>query len=234
MKRFWKEVVVDLDRVVALDGRPVRTPGRTPLALPTRELAEAVADEWRAVGETVDPRAMPLTGLANAAIDRIAPDPVAFASGLARYGESDLLCYRTDAPAELVRRQAAGWDAVLAWARGRYDVRFELAAGVMHRPQPPATIQRLGAAVAALDAWALAALSPLVTITGSLVLALALHERAFDPHAVWAAANVDEDWQEERWGEDALAAQARANRRREFDAAVRFLLAVSPPLSASG
>lgn len=234
MKRFWRQVAVGPDRVVALDGRPVRTPGRTPLALPTDALAEAVAEEWRAVGEEVDPRAMPLTGLGNAAIDRIAPDPAAFAAGLARYGESDLLCYRADAPAELVRRQAAAWDPVLAWARERYDVGFELVTGVMHRPQPPATVRRLGDAVAALDIWRLAALSPPVTITGSLVLGLALVENAFDPQSAWTAANVDEDWQEERWGEDALASQARSDRRREFDAAVRFLLAVSPPSSAFG
>ncbi|HEX8389180.1 MAG TPA: ATP12 family protein [Sphingomonas sp.] len=223
MKRFWKEVAVGEDGVVALDGRPVRTPGRVPLALPAPALAQAVADEWRAVGETVDPRAMPLTGLSNAVIDRVAPDPSAFAAGLARYGESDLLCYRADAPAELVARQAAAWDPMLDWARTRYDVHFELATGVMHRAQPAATVARLGDAVTALDAWRLAALSPVVTITGSLVLALALIEGAADADAVWTAATVDEAWQAERWGEDALASQALAARRAEFDAAVRFL-----------
>lgn len=227
MRRFWKEVAVGPDRVVALDGRPVRTPGRTPLALPTDTLAEVVADEWRGVGETLDPRAMPLTGLANAAIDRIAPDRAAFAAGLARYGESDLLCYRADGPAELVQRQAAVWDPVLDWARGRYDVHFELATGVMHHPQPPATLRRLADAVAALDAWRLAGLSPVVTITGSLLLGLALVEGALDPEAAWRAAQADEDWQEEQWGEDALATQAREGRRREYDAAVRFLAALN-------
>jgi chaperone required for assembly of F1-ATPase len=223
MKRFWKEVAVGEDGVVALDGRPVRTPGRVPLAVPAPALAQAVADEWRAVGETVDPRAMPLTGLSNAVIDRVAPDPRAFAAGLARYGESDLLCYRADAPAELVARQAAAWDPMLDWARTRYDVHFELATGVMHRAQPAATVVRLADAVAALDAWRLAALSPVVTITGSLVLAVALIEGAADADAVWTAATVDEAWQAERWGEDALASQALAARRAEFDAAVRFL-----------
>ena len=132
MKRFWQTVSIDADRVVQLDDRPVRTPGRVPLALPTSALAAAVADEWRAVGETLDPRAMPLTGLANAAIDRIGPDPHAFAAGLARYGESDLLCYRAIEPAPLVERQAAAWDPVLAWARGRFDIHVEVASGVMH------------------------------------------------------------------------------------------------------
>jgi chaperone required for assembly of F1-ATPase len=222
MKRFWTEVSVDADGV-RLDGRPVRTPGRAPLALPTRALGEAVADEWRAVGEMIDPRAMPLTGLANAAIDRIAPEPARFAEGLAKYGESDLLCYRADGPEPLVERQRAGWDPPLAWAQGRYDVHFEVVAGVMHRAQPEATLARLGEAVAARDAFALAGLSPVVTVTGSLVLALALDEGAMTADAVWAAADLDEAWQRELWGEDPLAADARAARRRDFDAGVRFL-----------
>lgn len=226
MKRFWRQVSVDDDRVIRLDDRPVRTPGRTPLALPTRAAAEAVAAEWAAVADMVDPRAMPLTGLANAAIDRIAPDPAHFAEGLARYGESDLLCYRADDPAELAARQAATWDPVIAWARARYDIAVETTAGIIHRPQPPATLARLGDAVAALDPFAMAALSPLVTLTGSLLLALALVEEAFDADTIWAAAHVDEDWQVERWGEDILAAERRTARRAEFDAALRFLRAV--------
>ena len=226
MKRFWREVTIDAGGVIRLDERPVRTPGRTPLALPTRALGEAVADEWRAVGETIDPRAMPLTGLANAAIDRIAPEPERFASGLAKYGESDLLCYRADGPEPLVERQRAAWDPPLAWARTRYDVHFEVATGVMHRPQPEATLVRLGEAVAARTAFALAGLSPVVTLTGSLVLALALDEGAMGADAVWAAADLDEAWQRELWGEDPLAADAREGRRREYDAAVRFLAAL--------
>lgn len=222
MRRFWREVAL-ADGEVLLDGRPVRTPGRAPLALPTAALADAVAEEWRAVGEALDPRAMPLTGLANAAVDRVAPDRAAFAAGLARYGESDLLCYRAEGPPPLVERQAAAWDPVLDWARRRYDVAFTVTAGVMHRPQPPGTLRRLGDAAAALDAWILAALSPVVTITGSLILGLALAERALSPDAAWGAAGVDEDWQAELWGEDPLAAEARAARRREFDAAVRLL-----------
>jgi chaperone required for assembly of F1-ATPase len=223
MKRFWKDVTVDAELAVRLDDRPVRTPGRVPLSLPTGTLAEAVADEWRGVAEDIDPRAMPLTGLANAAIDRITPDPVAFAAGLAAYGESDLLCYRAESPPDLVARQAALWDSPLDWARERYDVHFEIAAGVMHRPQPEATIERLGVAIAARAAFELAPLSTIVTITGSLVLALALAERAMDADAVWAAANLDEDWQAEHWGEDDLAGKTRAAHQREFEAAARFL-----------
>lgn len=223
MKRFWKDVTVDADLGVRLDDRPVRTPGRAPLILPTAALADAVADEWRVVDGDIDPRAMPLTGLTNAAIDRIASDPAAFAAGLAAYGESDLLCYRAESPPDLVDRQAALWDPPLDWARDRYDVHFEIVTGVIHRPQPDATIERLGAAIAARAAFELAPLSPIVTITGSLVLALALAERAMDADAVWAAANLDEDWQAEQWGEDDLALKARETRRRDFDAAARFL-----------
>jgi chaperone required for assembly of F1-ATPase len=225
VKRFWKEVTLDA-RVVTLDGRPVRTPGRVPLMLPTDTLAEAVAAEWRAVGETVDPRTMPLTGLANAAIDRIAPDTATFAAGLAAYGESDLLYYRALSPDLLIARQVEAWDPWLAWARARYDVHFETKAGIIHQPQPAATLIRLGEAVAALDAFRLAGLSPVVTITGSLILALALIDGAGDPDTLWTAANADEDFQAEMWGVDALAAQALANKRGEFDAAVRFLHAL--------
>lgn len=223
MKRFWRDVSIDADRVVRLDERPVRTPGRVPLALPTPALAEAVAAEWRAVDDRVDPRAMPITGLANAAIDRVAPDLATFAAGLARYAESDLLCYRADAPEPLVDRQRALWDPPLAWARARYDVGFEIVAGVMHRPQPPATIARLGAAVAGFGAFPLAALSPVVTLTGSLVLALALAERALGADETWRASELDSDWQAEMWGADPLAADALAARRAAFDAAARFL-----------
>lgn len=222
MKRFWKTVTI-ADGAIELDGRPVRTPARAPLALPTPQLAEAVAEEWRGVGEALDPRAMPLTGLANAAIDQVAPNPAPFAADLARYGESDLLCYRADSPEPLVERQAAQWDPLLDWARTRYDVHFETTAGIIHRPQPPATIARLNEVVAALDPFRLAALSPLVTISGSLVAALALLEGAADAETVWRAAQLDEDWQAEQWGEDELATRARQARRADFDAGTRFL-----------
>lgn len=222
MKRFWKEVAV-AGREIRLDGRPVRTPGRAALTLPNDALAEAVADEWRAVGEQVDPRAMPLTGLANAAIDRIAADPASFAAGLAKYGETDLLCYRAAEPPELAARQAAAWNPPLDWAEGRYGVTFELAQGVMHAAQPPATIARLREAVAAFDPFRLAGLSPVVTVTGSLVVGLAVAERALTPDAAWTAAQIDEAWQEENWGADPLAEAAREAHRRDFDAGARFL-----------
>ena len=226
MKRFWKDVAtiaVEGGHDIHLDARPVRTPGRAPLTLPNLALAQAVADEWRAVDKDVDPRAMPLTGLSNAAIDRIAPDPASFAIGLAQYAESDLLCYRADHPLELQLRQQASWDPLLDWVRSRYDAPLLATTGIIHRAQPPASLAALSETVAACTPFQLAALSPLVTVTGSLVAALALLERAATPDDIWSAANLDEDWQAEHWGEDELARQARATRRADFDAGVRLL-----------
>jgi chaperone required for assembly of F1-ATPase len=226
VKRFYKEARVrpgEAGGEVLLDERPVKTPARATLSLPTEALARAVAAEWNAQGEEVRPRTMPLTGLANAAIDRAGPDREAFAATLARYGETDLLCYRAEAPAALVARQAAAWDPILGWAQRRFDVNFEVTAGIVHKPQQPNTIAQLSQAVAARDAFELAALSPLVTISGSLVIALALAEEAIDLESAWAAATLDEAWQAERWGEDEEAAARIEARRTEFEAAERFL-----------
>jgi chaperone required for assembly of F1-ATPase len=227
MKRFYKAaeaVPAGADGfAILLDGRPVMTPAKRKLAIPAAALADAVAAEWNAQGEKVDPRSMPLTGLANAAIDRVAPDPESFGRSLSKYGEGDLLCYRAEGPESLVRRQAEAWDILLQWARRRFDVDFTLVEGIVHRPQPPETIERLARAVAARGPFELAALSPLVTISGSLIVALALAERAIDLDEAWAAATVDESWQAEKWGEDKLAAAALEARRLEFEAAWRFL-----------
>lgn len=222
MKRFWRDVCVK-DGEIRLDGRLIRTPGRSPLAIAFPRLAQAIADEWRAVEETIDPVAMPLTGLANAAIDRIAPDSRAFAAGLARYAESDLLCYRAETPAELAVRQCTAWDPLLDWAQQRYDVHFSVATGVIHRPQPAATIVRLGEAVAARSAFELAGLSPIVTVTGSLVAALAVLEGAASAESVWHAARVDEQWQVDHWGEDEEARHASAGHHADLGAGARFL-----------
>lgn len=226
MKRFWKDVAVvrESDRfAIALDDRPVKTPARQALAVPTEALAEAIADEWRSTGEEVDARAMPLTGLANAAIDRVAPDKLAFAQGLSRYAEADLTCYRATGPRELVDVQRTAWDALLGWARRRYDVDFATTEGLTHVAQPPGTVQRLAHAVEALDAFRLAGLSPVVTIGGSLVAALALIEQAITSEQAWDAVSIDEQWQIERWGADAEAVAAIENRRSDFLAACRFL-----------
>lgn len=223
MKRFYGQATVGDGGSILLDGRPVRTPERALLALPSPSLANAVAEEWATQGETIDLQTMPLNGLANAAIDRVAPDPATFAAPLAAYAETDLLCYRADAPPELVAAEAAAWDPLLDWARHRYDVHFEIATGIIHRPQPAETIARLGEALRARDAFALAAMHPLVTIGGSLVVALAVAEGAISPEAAFDAAHLDEIWQAAQWGEDWLATQTREARKREFLSAARFL-----------
>jgi len=226
MKRFWKDVAVANIAggwEIRLDGRPVRTPARALLILPTRPLVEAIAGEWSSAKEDFDPREMPLTGLANAAIDRIAPDPAAFAATLAVYAETDLTCYRADEPEELAARQARSWDPLLDWARGRYDVHFAWVSGIMHQPQPTATIERLSAAVRALDPFRLAGLSPLVTIGGSLVAGLAVLAGDIAAEQAFDATHLDELWQAEQWGEDQLALDAREARKRDFLAAADFL-----------
>jgi chaperone required for assembly of F1-ATPase len=222
MKRFYSDVSV-VDGAILLDGRPVKTPERAALKIPYPALAAEVAAEWRAQGDVIDPRSMPLTGLSNAAIDRVAPDPSAFARTLAAYGESDLLCYRADAPPELIERQHAAWDPLLEWATARYDIHFAVTTGIVHVAQPPATVQRLGEALAARDIFALTAMHPLITLGGSLVTALALAETALGAEAAFDLTHLDELWQAERWGEDQIAAETRAARRRDFMAAARLL-----------
>jgi chaperone required for assembly of F1-ATPase len=231
VRRFWKTVDIDCDGVgwsIKLDGRPVRTPGTHALEVPTESLAKAIADEWSAVGDKVDPRAMPLTGIADAAIDRVATEKHAFAAGLTRYAEADLACYRSEWPPDLVERQAKAWDPLLAWARRRYDVDFSTTSGLIHVPQPPATVDRLAHAVASLDPFRLAALSLLVTIGGSLVAALAVLERAVDVDEAWAAVSLDDEWQLEQWGSDTEAETALHNRRADFIAAAYFLTLLDP------
>jgi chaperone required for assembly of F1-ATPase len=226
VKRFYKHAALRASGggyEILLDERPVKTPAKNALLLPIKALAEAVAEEWNCQGEKIDPRSMPLTGLANAAIDRIEPDRESFAASLAAYGETDLLCYRAEGPASLVARQSEQWDALIAWARHRFDIDFELVCGIIHRPQPARTLEQLAKAASARNAFELAALAPLVTISGSLVIALALAEGAVDPDTAWAAASLDETWQAEQWGEDAEAATVLENRRRDFAAAHRFL-----------
>jgi chaperone required for assembly of F1-ATPase len=227
MKRFYTDVTAEAEAggglSIRLDAQPVRTPARALLVAPTAALAEAIVGEWQAQGDRVDPRTMPMTGLANAAIDRVAPDPASFVAMLAPYAETDVLCYRAEEPPLLAEREAAAWDPLLAWARTRYDVAFELATGIVHRPQPESTVRRLAVALAARDPFALAAMSPLVTIGGSLVTALALAEEVIDADAAFDATHLDEIWQAEQWGEDWMATEARDLRRADFVVAARFL-----------
>lgn len=226
MKRFWKDAsVVEIDGGwgIALDGRPVRTPQRAALAVKNPALAEAIAAEWQAQGEAIDPAAIPMTGLTNAAIDLATPDPAAFAEPVAAYAATDLLCYRDDRDPLLRAEQAAAWNPLLAWAEARFGIEFEITQGILPIDQPPATVAALRAAVLALDPWRMTALTPLVTIGGSLVAGLALIEGADDADALWQAVSLDELYQERRWGADDLATAAREKKQADWDNAARFL-----------
>lgn len=226
MKRFYTEaaaIAADGGTSVALDGRLVRTPGKAAMVLPTLAFAEAVAAEWAAQSEVLKPATMPMTGFAYAAIDRIAADVPAFAASLAAFAESDLLCYRADGPAPLAARQAAVWDPLLSWARGRYDVGFFITSGIVHAAQPPATLSRITAAYAAFDAFRMATLHPVVTICGSAIIGLAVAEGHLDAAGAFDAGQLDELWQAEQWGADPLAAASLAGRRAALDDAVRLL-----------
>jgi chaperone required for assembly of F1-ATPase len=226
VKRFWRDVSVEPASpgwTIKLDGRPVKTPARAALVVPTEPLANAIADEWSSVDGEVDPRAMPLTGIANAAIDCVAPDRQAFANGLARYAEADLVCYRAEGPGGLVEQQSKQWDRLLGWARRRYDVDFTTTLGLTHVVQPAATVERLTHCVVALEPFRLAGLSPLVTIGGSLIAALAVLEKAISPEQAWEAVSIDERWQLDQWGADGEAEAALENRRRDFMAAACFV-----------
>ncbi|MFP4044246.1 MAG: ATP12 family chaperone protein [Rhodosalinus sp.] len=225
-RRFWTEataVEADEGHAVVLDGRPLRTPARVPLVLPSRLLAEAVAREWQDQPETIDPRAMPLTRAANSAIDRVAPARAAVIAMLADYGETDLLCYRAEAPATLAERQGAAWDPMLDWAAEALGARLVCGAGVMHVAQPEGSLRALRAAIEPLDAFELTGLNDLVTLSGSLILGLAVARGADAPQRLWELSRIDETWQAEQWGEDAEAAAAAEDRRRSFLRAARFV-----------
>lgn len=227
-RRFYKEVSVaprDGGFAILLDGRPVRTPLKQLLLLPRAPLADAVAAEWQAQGEHIDPAVMPLTKLANTAIDRVAgPERQRIHDEIAGFAANDLLCYFADSPAELVRRQNAAWSPVLAWAAADLGARFVTATGVMHQPQPPEAIAAVRAGLARLGEHELCAAHNLATLTGSTLIALALAlGGSLGADDAWAAAHVDEDWQIEHWGEDAEAMQRRVLRRAEFDATLSYL-----------
>lgn len=224
-KRFYKEASVGEAGdafPVLLDGKPVRTPARRPLAAPTRALAKAIADEWNAQENVVDPAKMPLTRLANAIIDAVTEQAPAVADEIAKYLGSDLLFYRAEAPEGLVAAQAKHWDPVIAWARDSLRARFVLAQGVMHVTQPDSAVAAAGEAIPR-DPWLLGALSSITSLTGSALLALALDAEEIAIEAAWDAAHVDEDWQMAQWGRDELALARRAYRFAEMQAAATVL-----------
>jgi chaperone required for assembly of F1-ATPase len=225
-RRVWSAVTVEprgSGFSVLLDGRPVFTPARAILLLPRRAIAEAVATEWSAQGETVNPDTLPLTRLANTAQDRVAGSEAAVIGEIVGYGATDLLCYRAPHPASLAARQADAWDAPLAWARSRYGAALVCAVGLMHVTQPPESLSRLRQAVEACAAeqgpLGLVALAELVALSGSLVLGLAVAEGAAGAGDAWAASRIDETFQAEQWGEDAEAAALAGRREAAFQRA---------------
>jgi chaperone required for assembly of F1-ATPase len=226
-KRFYSTVEMRVEEgafVLRLDGRRAVTPARNPLAVPGYRLAEAIAAEWEAQRETIDPATMPATRLANSAIDGVAPRLAEVRGTVLAYAGTDLLCYRAEEPEGLAARQRALWDPILAWAEERYAIRFALAGGVIHVAQPEPTLKALAAALERYDEpFRLAGLQLATTLTGSALIALALAEGAVSVDEAWAAAHVDEDWNIAQWGEDAEAARRRAQRLEDFRAAALAL-----------
>lgn len=224
-KRFWKEATVetaDGGFTVHLDARPVRTPLKSALIVPTVRLAQEIAAEWDAQEGIIDPLSMPHTRSANSAIDKVAPQHDAVAQMLADYGDSDLLCYRAPAPTELIARQAEHWDPLLDWAETRLGARLHTATGVIHVPQDPKTLARLSGRVHGLDAFALTGFHDLVSLSGSLILGFAamLDHRPVDE--IWKLSRVDEDWQSEQWGVDDEAVAMAETKRSAFVHAKTF------------
>ncbi len=231
MKRFWKDVTVARVAAgwqVALDGRGVKTPRGAAQIVPTPALGEALADEWRGQGEEIDPAGFALRDLADYAIDVAAGDPADARRRVLAFAESDTLCYRGESDEPLAARQREVWEPLLKACEAAHGVRFERTAGVIHRAQPAATLVTLDARLAALDPFRLAALQTLASLAASLVVGLAALEPGADAAALYAVANLEEDWQAELWGWDWEAEQRRAKKLAEFTAAVRFAALLDP------
>lgn len=225
-KRFWKEARVEETEGafrVALDGRPVRTPRKAPLALPTPEMAEAIAHEWDAQQDVIDPLSMPVTRSANAAIDKVASQHDEVAALLAAYAETDLLCHRAESPQGLRDQQNKGWDPLVDWAETRFGAPLTVVSGVLPAAQPGASLARLSQTVQGFEPFALTALHDLVTLSGSLVLGLAVAEGKIGPETGWDLSRIDESWQTALWGKDEEAEEMAAHKRAAFLHADRFL-----------
>jgi chaperone required for assembly of F1-ATPase len=226
VKRFYEVASVagrPQGHAILLDGREVKTPAKRPLLVPTEALAQAIAEEWAAQGEKVVPASMRLTTIACTVIDRLPERRNAAVGQIAAFAETDFVCYWASEPEELVRRQQAAWQPLLDWATERFDAPLRHTSGVMPLAQPTEAVTALRRAVEALDPWRLAALHGATTVSGSLVIGLALVHGRLDADAAWRAARVDHDFQEERWGRDDLAAAATANAHADLAAAARLL-----------
>ena len=224
-RRFYKAVAVAgtaAPFAVTLDERSLRTPLKQALDLPTRPLAEAVAAEWEAQSEKIDPQSMPFTKLANTALDRVASDRERIVGEIVEFAGSDLVCYRAEKPQELVERQARGWQPVLDWARATFGGDFTVTEGIVHVGQPASALQAMNAYLACKSPWALTALHNMTTLTGSALISAMACDGAVLPAEAWLAAHIDEDWQIEQWGADEEASHRREYRKREFDTCLRF------------
>ncbi len=223
-KRFYTEVSIvegESGHVVHLDGRPVNTPGKVPLAVPTARLAELLRDEWANQVDVIDPRTMPVTRLINTAIDGVAIEAQAVFEDILRFSSSDMLCYRAESPENLVLRQQREWDPVLDWAANLHGARFELIEGVMPKEQPREATAAFSSALRKYDTpIELAVLHTVTTLTGSAILALAFAEGHLPPEDIWKLAHLEEDWTNEHWGEDAEAQNRREKRHADFQASV--------------
>lgn len=224
-RRFWTEARAEpcpQGFTVLLDARPVRTPAKAALVLPSLAMAKAIAAEWQAQEGTVKPATMPMTRMANSAIDKVAPQFDEVAALIAAYAETDLLCHRAEAPAALAARQVAAWDPLLDWAADALAARLRVTVGIMPVRQPAASLDALAEAVRAMTNFRLAALHDLVAITGSLVLGLAVAHGRTDAATAFALSRIDEDWQAELWGRDEEAAESEAVKRAALMDAERF------------
>mgnify|MGYP003135527504 FL=1 len=224
-KRFWKqatETEAEGGFSVLLDGRPIMTPAKAALILPTRAMARAVAAEWNAQGDEIDPRAMPVTQSANSAIDKVTPQRDEVAALIAAYGETDLLCYRADGPEGLIARQAEAWDPLLQRAEAELGTPLLVTTGIIHQSQPAESLSRFAALVAGQSVFGLTALHDLVALSGSLIIGLAAI-RGWDlPENLWPVSRIDEAWQAEHWGVDEEAAALAESKRAAFMQAHRF------------
>jgi chaperone required for assembly of F1-ATPase len=228
MKRFYKDVQVapqERGFAVLLDGRPVKTPARNTLILPTKHLAEAIAREWHAQGDEVIATAMPLLRLANTVIDGVTANRDEVIGAILRFGENDLLCYRAHQPPQLVARQREGWDPLLDWVRQRHGVHMRVAEGLTHVDQTPEALLALRQALEEKEPFTLGALHVIASITGSAVLALAVANGFISGSNAFALSRIDEIYQAEKWGEDAEAAKRTAHLAHELDKAVELMTA---------
>jgi chaperone required for assembly of F1-ATPase len=224
-RRFYRNAAIAStpdSHGVVLDDKPIHTPARRPLAAPTPALAQAIAAEWQAQRELIDPATMPLTRLANTIIDGVADAEAPVAAEIEKYLASDLLFYRATGPLKLRDRQAQQWDPILAWARDALGADFKLGEGIVHVAQPEAAL-KAAAAVIPTDPWQLGAVHVVTTLTGSALIALALLRGRLTAEAAWQAAHVDEDWNMEQWGQDEMALERRAFRFADLQAAATIL-----------